>query len=128
MEKENIPNDLYFDILKFGRSKLNVSLISMNELFTFLNDKGYGQYQINNALGANLWSALVNEVFKRPVNSFKDEYILSSEAYFQLLEHERLEESRIDSKKALTRSTWAIVITAIFAVIQIIFQILEYCK
>lgn len=128
MNKENIPNDLYFDILKFGRSKLNVGLLSRNELFTFLGENGYGIYQISNALGANLWSALENEVFKRPVSSFKDEYILSSEAYFQLLEHERLEESRIDSKKALTRSTWAIVITAIFAVIQIIFQILEYYK
>lgn len=117
-----MSHDLYLEILKYGKEKLNKELITKEMLFDYLKSKGF---DISNSISPWLWSALDGSVFKHLSMSASNEFVLTPEAYFQLLEHERLEEARIDSKKSLKRSTIAIWISSILALLQVIIMIYE---
>lgn len=126
---ENVPNDLYFEILKFGRDNLNKNLITKEILFDHLKNNGI---EIPPNVTEWLWSALEGTVFINLSNSEVEEFILTPVAYFQFLEHERLKEARDDTKislthseKALKRSTIAISITGSLAFIQILIMLYQ---
>lgn len=55
-------------------------------------------------------------------------FMLTIEAYFQLLEHERLEEARIESGNAIKIAIWTLRITILFLITSIIIGILQLCK
>lgn len=110
MKKSNI----YIDILKIGRDYIGKS-ISRDELKKLIEDKGYS---LNDDKISTCFNYCIDENFHL---SFTDKqyFTLKSEAFFQLLEHERLEEARIDSRKAYRLSFWAFVISIILLLIQI---------
>ena len=126
---ENVPNDLYFEILKFGRDNLNKNLLTKELLFEHLKTKNI---EIPHNVTEWLWSALDGTVFRNLSNSESEEFILTPVAYFQFLEHERLKEARDDTKislshsaRALKRSTIAIWITGSLAFIQILIMLYQ---
>ncbi len=63
-------------------------------------------------------NAFTRDVFHRWGNEFR----MTVEAYFQLLEHERLEEARKDSRIALRVAVGSLIIASIIGILQIIFM------
>jgi hypothetical protein len=125
---KDISNDLYFEILKFGKEKLNRHLITKEMLFEHLKENGF---ELPEGITLWLWSALEGNVFKS-ISGVTEGFILTPEAYFQMLEHERLEEARevtrkalILSEKAIVKSTIAIWITGSLALLQVLIMLYQ---
>lgn len=102
-----IKDDLYFDILKYGRDNLS-SFVTKESIFGHLKNIGY---EFDNIYQHALWSNLYLKVFKGGDNYSMTKFILTPEAYFQLLEHERLIEARNSSKWSLRVAITAIIIS-----------------
>jgi len=105
--------NLYLNILEFGVNNIG-NPITKEDLFKHLKidftKKDFNKFTIDN-------------IFRRIYEQIEDvpaKYIITIDAYFQYLEHIRLEEARKDTKKAIIISIVAIIISIILAFIQIL--------
>ena len=118
-------DDIYIAILKYGKVNLEEG-ITKNGLLVYLRAKGYDTTE--RGFNVCVASMMFCNHFARVGGKMSDwnsvdEHYLRMDAYFKFLEYEELNEARISSKRALGRSTSAIVISAILAVFSIIVSI-----
>jgi hypothetical protein len=107
-----MKENLYLKILEFGANSIG-NPITKEDLFEFLN------VDISRK---NSISLIVHNIFDKAFEQADyspAKYNISLNAYFQYLEHIRLEEARKDSKKAIGISVSAIIISIILTLIQI---------
>ena len=99
--------DAYISLLRFGRDHLEGG-VQQNEIITHIEELGH-------KLGANHMLNLSHELF-----DYHDGYfVLSLDAYFQLLEYEELSEARKASTEAKRLAIAAIAISIVLAVFAI---------
>jgi len=131
----NDSKDLIIDIIKFGKNKTNTGF-RFGELVAHLQKNGYPDMsEQNGALLTNFSLIfLINPIERGDWTKVKPNiiYYLPVDAYFNLLDYEELKLARDDSKaareeavKATRIATFAIIISSIFAFIQILTPFLQ---
>lgn len=114
-----MESDKYIELLKWVRNSADgVSMEELKEKLKHLNfEYAYGGYQ--NTLNSFTIGTFIKNNGKM---------ILTFEAYFQLLEHERLEQARIDSKRATLLATWSLWVSIGVGLAGLIVGILQLIK
>jgi hypothetical protein len=135
-------DNLYIEALKFGRDNMN-SGVSFSEMKTHLESKGhvisenfkgylrfwfYENFFKNGVTNTlNYYSGSTSAVLSY-LNEGKFDYdkcIMTGNAYENLIDFENLQQARKSSKQSYMGSIWAIVISAVFAAIQIVLAIVK---
>ncbi len=123
-------NDLYIEILKFGKSQVGTSF-KFSSLRDHLANKGYIQDErIIWQFFADNFCDKNNPMGNDPQTSPPEggDFYLEDHAYFNLLEYEELQEARESSKVATKIAIAAIVISIISTGFSIYFSILQLDK
>jgi hypothetical protein len=111
-----MKSDSYIELLKWGREQSgNITHITLQKKIKELGlpSESDGMQGTFNTFTRDLFH-LIN-----------GKYIMSYDAYFQLYEHERLEEARIESKRATKIATWSLWITIAVGIAGIIIGIIK---
>ena len=136
-------DNLYIEALKEGRNRMKEG-ITFDDLRGYLENNGFND-EFRNADFLhyfNFW--FYNNFYHKSItfnlkvsngntqyalnntHSYdRDKCIMTGEAYENLIDFENLQEARKSSKQSYTVSIWAIVISAVFAAIQIILAIIK---
>lgn len=114
-----MKEEKYIQLLKYGRD--NLDGIEYKVLREKLKSLGL-PFESDGMAGTP------NSFLRNIFVDIDRKFVLTFEAYFHLFEHERLEEARKDSKKAIRISNRVLYVTIAFFVVSSIINILLLCK
>ena len=108
MWKRKRETDLYIELLRFGKARIG-SGVTLKEAFDHLTGQGFD----GPLLGSQrTLQNLFRGVFEGISSAEPGDRALSMDAYFNLLEHDELQQARESSNRAMGVAIIAIVISA----------------
>jgi len=111
--------DIYIELLRYGKKHL-ADVVTFPETLSYLQNiqPGAGLLQSEEAFYSTF-----EQVFKQMGAASNRRWVLSMEGYFNLLEHDELQQARESSRKALVVAIWAIGISGILAAVSVYLQL-----